>query len=345
MARDSRGRFVSQETKTENVPQSGPSWLKRNGLKLAGIVLFISIVIAALYGATHQGSGANSVNCTGCAPNCCIQNTSKAPTNIIVADANPQQINSSLSGGTSTGYANFTLPNKTTYDGYNSLAALQANQTNPSALDLYCGNCTADSQTLKIGLQGHRLNDVVVVAWGDNSITTIHESFSFANCTGTPDYMQNGVEVNDLVALCQITPNLTEYSYPHTNSSVYLNGSIENGSIYLTVSHTYAEPGRYNVSAADLYNYSNTVEVTIPSSVFPTKYLIVQNYNTYLYIPINTTNETLVNYICKYAPVALADSGNFSIGEIYTLSAEKAAADFGYQLVQSDPGLSYLEEC
>ena len=123
-----------------------------------------------------------------------------------------------------------------------------------------------------------------------------------------------------------------------------------NGTV-LTFYHNYQQVGTYNVSVGDLYNYSNTAEITVnaqqPIGNVMQRFLIVQQAGTsFLYIPINTTNETLATFICRYAPITINSPGyEGQYGDLYGLGVQTAIAKTGYALLQNNTGLSYYEQC
>lgn len=88
----------------------------------------------------------------------------------------------------------------------------------------------------------------------------------------------------------------------------------------------------------------STTTTTTVSTAAAQKFLILQSYGTYLYIPINTSNDELATYICMYAPIEI-NYPNYTgqWGSIYSLSTQTAVANAGYSLLQDNSSLSYYE--
>lgn len=185
--------------------------------------------------------------------------------------------------------------------------------------------------------------DVFVVSWGDNSMSIVR--------TG------NGLAIGEITvaSLCNL-PFLSSSAAQGRYSLVLPKAGIKSSGNAITLYHEYKAPGTYDVSLADLYQYSTSFSITIKPHPAPTppipsqqanQFIIIQNgERSYQYIPINTTNQTLETYICRYAPIAIGSpsySGQY--GSIYLLSTQETLANVGVGILANDSSQSFLEQC
>lgn len=221
----------------------------------------------------------------------------------------------------------------------NTIQVIQQNQFNPKMLNITAINNNTNLYNGEIKFSAQRINcspkfDTLTIAWGDGTLNIVH--------------FRDG----NLSSGSFTTSNLCKINRTGTGSEGIIGdmGISSNGNSTLYFYHEYKKVGTYNVSVADLYNYSGVVPINVSASSIPVpvlKELMVQTgQNMYSYYPINTTNTTLADYICKFAPVTLNSpffATQTQYGNLYNLSTQKALADIAQGIIANDSWATYWE--